>query len=64
MKNSWYSARGLKRGLMLSLLALLVWIVGIYSFMQAQAAYEANRPQFEMSPASYQPHHCVCEART
>ena len=64
MKNSWYSARGLKRGLLLGVLAFLVWIVGIYSFMQAQAAYETNRPKFEMTPASYQPHHCVCETRT
>ena len=64
MKNSWYSARGLKRGLLLSVLALLVWIVGVYSFLQAQAAYETSRPQLEMTPASYQPHHCVCETRT
>lgn len=64
MNNSWYSARGLKRGLLLSLLALLLWVVAVYVFMQAQAAYEASKPQFEMTPASYQPQHCVCETRT
>lgn len=64
MNNSWYSARGLKRGLLLSLLACLVWIVGIYSFMQAQAAYEASKPQFEMTPVSLKSHNYVYETRT
>lgn len=53
MKNSWYSARGLKRGLLLSFLATIVWLVGIYGLMQAKASFESSQTQF-----------CSCETRT
>jgi 4-amino-4-deoxy-L-arabinose transferase-like glycosyltransferase len=64
MKNSWYSRRGLKQGLLLGLLACLVWAVGVYGFLQAQVVNESSRPQFEMTPMGFQLHNCVCETRT
>lgn len=61
LKNSWYSARGLKKGLLLSLLASLVWIAGVYGFMQAQ---EATNPEFKMIQVSYQHHNYAYKGRT
>lgn len=64
LKNHWFSARGLKRGLLLSLLASLAWITGVYSFMQAQEANQAANPYFKMTQVSFQLHNDVCETKT
>jgi|GEM_PF-998727 hypothetical protein len=64
MKKSWYSGRGLKRGLLLSFLATIVWVAGIYAFMQAQATFEPAKSQFEGVPSALSPQACSCETRT